>query len=408
MRLSIPVLIAFLALPGAVSAASAASLREADAKLAGMDAAALRRVDAIIEKAIKDQVTPGAALAVGRNGQLVRLRGYGHTAYGVGAPRVDEHTLYDLASLTKTVGTTSAVMLLVQRGQLELDRPIADYLYEWQDAPDRSSMTIRHLLNHTSGLPVGGPLRGVGNDRTRIPAFMAAIPLQSAPGARYAYSDYGMILLGAIVERVSCQRLDRFLAAELLVPAGMLETTFSPLSPRDEQDAASAFRLAHSSTLERREHIAPTERTASRGTIHGVVHDPLARRLDGVAGHAGLFSSAHDLALYCEMLLAGGALGYSIRIFQPEVLAEFSRRPSESARFALGWELAREDGPSGKLFPASSFGHTGFTGTSIWLDPEHGLYVVLLTNRLHPNVRESRHIKLRKDVHDAVQRALVG
>ena len=404
MRLLFSALIALVTIPGPLAAAS---LREAaDARAAGMNAAALRKVDAIIEKAIKDQVTPGAALAVGRNGQLVRLRGYGRTGYGVGAPRVNEHTLYDLASLTKTVGTTSAVMLLVQRGELELDRPIAEYLYEWRDARDRAGMTVRHLLNHTSGLPVGGPLRGVGNDRERIPAFMAAIPMQSVPGTRYAYSDYGMILLGAIVERISCQRLDRFLAAELLVPAGMLETTFSPLGPRDDDPEASPFRLAHSSPVELRTHIAPTERTAQRGTIHGVVHDPLAYRLDGVAGHAGMFSSAHDLALYCQLLLAGGTSDSS-RIFSPEVIAEFSRRPSAKARFALGWELAREDGPSGSLFPASSFGHTGFTGTSVWLDPEHGLYVVLLTNRLHPNSRESRHIQLRKDVHDAVQRALV-
>lgn len=407
MRLVIPAFLALLALPLPVAAASAASLREvADVRAAGMDAAALRKVDALIEKAIKDQVTPGAALAIGRNGKLVRLRGYGRTGYGAGAPRVSEHTLYDLASLTKTVGTTSAVMLLVQRGELELDRPIAEYLYEWRDADDRATMTVRHLLMHTSGLPVGGPLRGVGRDRERIPAFMAAIPLQSAPGARYAYSDYGMILLGAIVERISCQRLDRFLTAELLVPAGMLETTFSPLGPRDDDPAASAFRLAHSSPVERRAHIAPTERTPQRGVIHGTVHDPLAYRLDGVAGHAGMFSSAHDLALYCELLLAGAR--DSTRIFAPEVVAEFSRRPSPKARFALGWELAREDGPSGSLFPASSFGHTGFTGTSIWLDPDHGLFVVLLTNRVHPNVRESRHLKLRKDVHDAVQRALVS
>lgn len=406
MRPLLPALFALIALPVALAGASTASLREVDARAAGMDAAALRRVDAIIEKAIKNQVTPGAALAIGRNGQLVRLRGYGRTAYGSNGSRVTEHTLYDLASLTKTVGTTSAVMLLVQRGVLDLDRPLAHYLYEFQGAYDRAGMTARHLLNHTSGLPAGGPLKGVGSDRARIAAFMAAIPLQWAPGARYEYSDYGMILLGALVERLTCERLDAFLTHELLEPAGMAETMFVPLEHLRPRTVGSSFKLSRDASPEIMARIAPTERTSS-GVIQGVVHDPLASRLDGVAGHAGLFSTAHDLAVYCELLLASGKRG-DTTIFDPAVVTSFWRRPSEKARFALGWELAREDGPQGRLFPSSSFGHTGFTGTSIWVDPDHGLYVVLLTNRVHPNVTESRHKKLRQEVHDAVQRALIG
>jgi CubicO group peptidase (beta-lactamase class C family) len=406
VRRRFAILLLLLGLPAALAAEPKASLRElADPRSAGMDPVVLRRIDAIINKAIARQVTPGAALAIGRHGQLVRLRGYGRTSYARGAPRVTEHTLYDLASLTKTVGTTSAVMLLVQEGLLDIDRPIADYLREWRGIGDRAGMTVRHLLRHTSGLPAGGPLSGVGGDRSRIPAFMAGVPLQSRPGQFYEYSDYGMILLGAIIERITGERLDNYLAHELLAPAGMLETTFSPLD-FSTNAPFSAFRLTQATPTALRSRIAPTERTPRRGVILGVVHDPLAFRLDGVAGHAGMFSSAHDLALYCELLLDGGTIN-NRRIFDSDVVASFSSRPSERARFALGWELARKGGPSGDLFPPAAYGHTGFTGTSLWIDPVHDVFVVLLTNRVHPNVTESRHAQLRRDVHDAVQRAIL-
>jgi CubicO group peptidase (beta-lactamase class C family) len=233
---------------------------------------------------------------------------------------------------------------------------------------------------------------------------MARIPLQAAPGARYEYSDYGMILLGALVERIAGERLDSFLDRYLFQPAGLRETGFVPL-PLAGDDAVSAFRL----TATRRSliaRIAPTERTAARGHIRGVVHDPLAYRLEGVAGNAGMFSSAHDLARFAQMLLADG-MQDTTRIFQSDVLRAFTSRPSRNARFALGWEMARAGGPSGDLFPATSFGHTGFTGTSIWIDREHSLFVVLLTNRVSPNADERRHVKLRRDLHDAVQRALL-
>jgi CubicO group peptidase (beta-lactamase class C family) len=295
-------------------------------------------------------------------------------------------------------------MLLVQQGRLDLDAPLGEYLMEWWSAVDRDHMTARHLLSHTSGLPPGGPLRGVGHDRSQIPAFMARIPLIAPPGARYEYSDYGMILLGALVERIAGERLDAFLDRYLFQPAGLRETGFAPLA-MDADEAVSAFRLTASrrSLLAR---IAPTERTASRGHIRGVVHDPLAYRLNGVAGNAGMFSTAHDLALFAQLLLANGVQD-STRIFDSEVLRAFTTRPSRNARFALGWELGREGGPSGSLFPASSFGHTGFTGTSLWIDPEHELYVVLLTNRVSPNARERRHVELRRAIHDAVQKALL-
>jgi len=398
-----------LFLPGSLAAGvtttAGATVREvSDPRSVGMDPAGLRRIDKLINDAIRAQVTPGAALAIGRHGGAVRLRGYGRTEYGNRGVRVNEHTLYDLASLTKSVGTTSAVMLLVQQGRLDLDRPLAEYLVEWRTAADRRTMTVRHLLNHTSGLPPGGPLAGVGRDRDLIPGFMARIRLLSPPGRQYEYSDYGMILLGALVERIAGERLDVFLDRHLWQPAGLSETGFAPLS-WGSAELESSFRLAASRrTMLAR--VAPTERTARRGMIRGEVHDPLAYRLDGVAGNAGLFSSAHDMAAFAQLLLAGGRAD-TTQIFQPQLLASFTSRPTDRARFALGWELAREGGPSGSLFPVSSYGHTGFTGTSIWIDPEHDLYVVLLTNRLNPNASEHRHVELRKKIHDAVQRALL-
>jgi CubicO group peptidase (beta-lactamase class C family) len=397
--------LALVAVPSAVAAGGvSASKEEIDPRLVGMDARRLRLVDRLIEEAIRRQVTPGAAIAIGRHGQLVRLRGYGRIDYRTDAPRVTERTIYDIASLTKAVGTTSAAMILVQDGRLDLDRPLVDYLPEWRGAPERAFMTARHLLTHTSGLPAGGPLSGVGRERGRIAAFMAEVPLRARPGARYQYSDYGLILLGALIETITGERLDGFLQRELFDPLALQETGFNPTAWH-RAPGPSAFHLA--SAAAPLSSIAPTERTPKRGVIRGEVHDPLAFRLDGVAGHAGLFSSARDLAVFAEMLRSGGAIGET-RIFADTVLGTFTRRASGFGRHALGWELAREDGPSGSLFPPTAFGHTGFTGTSLFVDPEHDLFVVLLTNRVYPNASERRHVALRKAVHDAVIQALIA
>jgi CubicO group peptidase (beta-lactamase class C family) len=224
------------------------------------------------------------------------------------------------------------------------------------------------------------------------------------PGTRYEYSDYGLILMGALIERITGDRIDVLLERDLFGPLALQETGFNPLYWGQDRGPAP-FRLT--SAAAPLATIAPTERSRGRGLIHGVVHDPIAHRLDGVAGHAGLFSSARDLAVFAELMRASGVLGEA-RVFDSDVLATFTRRQSTSRRHALGWELAREDGPSGSLFPESGFGHTGFTGTSIFIDPEHDLYVVLLTNRLHPNARERRHLDLRRAIHNAVIEAIVA
>jgi serine-type D-Ala-D-Ala carboxypeptidase len=399
MLLRSAVLVLLLCTPA--SAAAHITLAEVrDPSVVGMDAAALKRIDALIESAIAAKVTPGAALAIGRRGQIVRLRGYGRVDWGASAPRVTERTIYDLASLTKPVATTTAVMLLVQDGKLDLDRSLAAYLPEWRGIEDRARMTARHLLNHTAGLPAGGPLAGAGRDRGRIVETLATVPLRAPPGRRHEYSDYGMMLLCALVERLAEERMDAFLERRVFEPLGLEDTGFNPL----QWGTASPFRfVAAVAPLSR---IAPTERTPQRGHIHGVVHDPVAFRLGGVTGHAGLFGSVRDMALYAEMLLADGRSGEQ-QILETGLVRSFTQRTAADTRFALGWELARPTNSTGGYFPSSAFGHTGFTGTSMWLDPERELYIVLLTNRLNPNSREQRHLKLRRDVHEALARSVV-
>jgi serine-type D-Ala-D-Ala carboxypeptidase len=399
MLLRAAALILVLATPATAAPVSLAEI--SDPTVVGLDAASLKRIDALIEAAIAARVTPGAALAIGRHGQVVRLRGYGRLDYRPGSARVTDRTIYDLASLTKPVATATAVMLLVQDGLLDLDRPLAAYFEEWRGIEDRARMTPRHLLEHTSGLPAGGPLAGVGTDRSRIVGYLAGIRLHTPPGRRHQYSDYGMILLGALVERITGERLDALLDRRVFEPLGLEDTGFNPL----RWGAATPLRLA-SSVAPLLPRIAPTERTAQRGLIHGVVHDPLAFRLGGVAGHAGLFGSARDMAVYAQMLLAGG-LWDDQQILEPDLVSSFVRRPAPLARFALGWELARDDNSTGGYFPPTAFGHTGFTGTSMWLDPERDMYIVLLTNRLNPNSREQRHKKLRRDVHEALTRSFI-
>jgi CubicO group peptidase (beta-lactamase class C family) len=402
MRLA-PALLLILAAP--IHAAPRAKLVEApDPAVAGMDAAALRRIDALIEAAIAAQVTPGAALAIGRFGQPVRLRGYGRVDYRADAPRVTPHTIDDLASLTKPVATATAAMLLVQDGLLDLDAPLSTYLQEWRGLDDRARVTARHLLNHTSGLPAGGPLRGVMS-RAQVPGYLATIPLQARPGARSVYSDYGMILLASLIERVAGEPMDAMLQRRVFDPLGLEDTGFNP--KRWQTTTPMRFASAAATPQPLLPRIAPTERTASRGLIHGEVHDPLAFRLGGVAGHAGLFGSAHDLAVYAQMMLAGGRLD-DVEIVHQDLLRSFVASDRFDSRFALGWELARDNNSSAGAFPSGAFGHTGFTGTSIWLVPEHDLYVVLLTNRLNPNSREQRHLRLRRDLHTAVAAALRG
>ncbi len=365
-----------------------------------MSAGGLARVDSIIQAAIADSAAPGAALAIGRHERLVRLRGYGRLDWDRRTPRVDEASLYDLASLTKVVGTTSAVMILEDEGQLELDAPVARYL-PWWGAAGKGEVTLRQLLIHRAGLPPWKPFWREISGRAAYREALAAIELEYAPGDSTVYSDIGFITLGFLVESVSGLPLDEFLEQRLFAPLGMRDTGFRPAAALSDR-------------------IAPTEvDTVLRfAHVHGVVHDQNAYALGGVAGHAGLFSSARDLAVFAQMMLDGGAYGSCVpspsncrevqwqRILEPATIERYTARYDDMSSRAHGWDTPSGRSSAGDYFTRRAFGHTGFTGTSLWIDPELDVFVVLLTNRVNPTRANRKHIPLRRAVHDAVALAI--
>ena len=360
------------------------------------------RLDSIVSAGIAQGAAPGAALAVGRWGKVIHLRGYGRIDAAPDAAPITDSTLFDLASLTKVIATTTAAMILEDEGKLDLDTPVRTYLPEL-DAPDKASVTTRMMLTHTGGFEAFAPLWRDARGRA---AFLRQInnrKLAYAPGDTTIYSDWDFVLAGLIVERITGMPLDRFLASRVWQPLGMRDTGYNPLLsgsiPADSACTAT-FRAAHPMLAR----IAKTEMDTiyRRIHVHGIVHDENACALGGVAGHAGLFSSARDLAVFAQMLLAGGQYG-GASLIQPTTLARWTARQSRQSSRAIGWDTPAARSSGGRYFSPRSFGHTGFTGTSIWVDPERGLYVVLLTNRVNPTRSNMRHEALRRDVADAVQ-----
>jgi CubicO group peptidase (beta-lactamase class C family) len=354
----------------------------------GLDPELPARLDSIVRVGLEQGAAPGAALAVGRFGRLVHLKGYGATDYAAGAPAVDPTTLYDLASLTKVVATTSAAMILEEEGKLDLSRTVQSYLPEF-DAPDKAAITVRMLLTHRGGLEAFAPLWKEFHGRADYLAQINARPLANPPGTKVVYSDWDFVLMGMIIERITGATLDAFTAARVFGPLGMTSTRFTP----DTTDAS----------LMRR--IALTALDTLRGQLHGTVHDPNAWALGGVSGHAGLFGSARDLAVYVQMLLNGGTYA-GTRIVKPTTVARWTSAQDVGSSRALGWDTPSAVSSAGRFFSPRSFGHTGYTGTSIWVDPERGLFVVLLTNRVNSRGEATRHVQLRRDVADAVQSAI--
>ena len=370
------------------------SSKEVRPEAAGFDSLRLARVDSVLRRAVAEGATPGAALVVGRHGKLVRLRGYGRTDWTFDAPEVTDSTLYDLASLTKAMGTATVAAQLVREGKLKLDRPIYRYLRGWPSTGRHGRITARHLLAHTSGLPAGADLwRAHGTRKERI-AQIARMKIRTVPGKYREYSDLGMIVLGAVLEQITASRLDELLEVRVFKPLAMSDTRFNPLRPRNN---GGGFTLAQ---------IAPTEFDPKRsGHVHGVVHDLNAWALDGVAGHAGLFSSARDMAAYGQAILEA-ARGNPTPLFPGGSFLAFISRERSFGR-PLGWEIPTgESSAAGRYFSKASIGHTGFTGTSIWVDPERDLFVVLLTNRINPTAQNHKHVRLRREVHDLVQLAI--
>ncbi|REJ84130.1 MAG: beta-N-acetylglucosaminidase [Acidobacteria bacterium] len=399
-------------------AAARAALRRGSAQEAGMSPHRLERAAAVLERAVEDGATPGAVALVARRGVIVFERAFGRTARRDHLPQgfptdrrgrppeTSPDTLYDLASLTKVVATTTLAMRLVEAGRLELDRPVADYLPEIllveadpEQRAQKSAMTVRHLLTHSSGalwwtdLHLRHGVQGGNSPDEARRAYLEEIyrlPLESAPGEQVVYSDLGILLLGEILERAGGAPYAELVRREVLEPLGMRDTTFAP--PETQ-----------------RSRIAPTEYDPWRGrVVWGEVHDENAAGLGGVAPHAGLFSTAADLAKFGQAMLSGG-IAEGERFLSGRIVDRFTRRaawlPDGSTR-ALGWDTPSPGSSGGRYVSSRAFGHTGFTGTSLWIDPEHELLVVLLTNRVHPSRDDQRIRGLRPAFHDAVLLAI--
>jgi CubicO group peptidase (beta-lactamase class C family) len=355
----------------------------------GVDPTLPARLDSIIRLGLAEGAAPGAAIAVGRYGRLIHLQGYGTLEYGASAAPATPTTLYDLASLTKVVATTTAAMLLEESGRLDLGRTVASYLPEFS-APDKAAITVRMLLTHSGGFEAYAPLYQTLRGRTAYLAAIASRPLAYPPGSRTIYSDWDMVVLQAVLERITALPLDQFVDGHVFRPLGMADTRFTP----DTADTG----------LRRR--IAPTAYDSMRGLLRGTVHDGNAWALGGVSGHAGLFSTARDLAIFAQFLLDGGTYG-DVRVLTPQTIARWTARQGAVGSRALGWDTPAPQSSAGHFFSPRSFGHTGFTGTSIWIDPERSLFVVLLMNRVNTRGEATRHVQLRRDVADAVEAAII-
>ena len=361
------------------------SLSASSPKSAGMMPTLNHELDSIIRAGVLDGAAPGATAAVGRYGRLVHLNAYGVLAHSDSTP-VNVNTIYDMASLTKVIATNTAAMILEEEGKLDLNRTVVSYLPEFS-APDKSMITVRMLLTHRGGLEAFAPLYKTFRGREQYLQQINTRPLVCVPGTKAIYSDWEMMLMQFVIERITGTTLDRFVAERVFGPLGMSRTGFIPDSSLWSQ-------------------IAPTEFDSTRGgVVRGFVHDENAWALGGVSGHAGLFSTAPDLAIFAQMLLNGGTYK-GVRILKPSTVARWTARQDPGSSRALGWDTPSDRSSSGHYFSARSFGHTGFTGTSIWIDPERSLFVILLTNRVNETRQNNRHVPLRRDVADAVQKSI--
>ncbi|MDQ6612674.1 MAG: serine hydrolase [Gemmatimonadota bacterium] len=356
----------------------------------GMSAARLGTIDRVVQRGIEAGGYPGAAVVVGRKGFSVWAKGFGALDWTPKGLAVSaEHSIYDLASLTKVIATTTAIMVLYDEGKVSLDTPVSHYIPSFSGGL-KDQVTVRHLLEHRAGLPAGNELWRHSRTPEEARESVLASKIGCTPGVCYEYSDLGADILGFVAEAASGTTLDRFLAEKVYGPLGMNDTHFKP-------NALDAFRTA------------PTEIAPPRGyPLRGEVHDENAYALGGVAGHAGLFSTANDLSIFAQMLLDNGQYN-GVRVVADTTVALFTRRTEKGTR-ALGWDTCDGNGGCGQYLSARAFGHTGFTGTSIWIDPDRQMFVILLTNRVHAAKakRPSKVIAdVRSDLADAAALAVM-
>jgi serine-type D-Ala-D-Ala carboxypeptidase len=341
----------------------------------------------ILADAVEKKSFPGAATAVTKNGKLVALKTFGRFTYDAASSPIGAESIFDLASLTKVVATTTMAMVLYERGLLDLEMPAVGILPEFRgEDPRRREITLRQLLAHSSGLPAYERLflRTDSRDELLHQAFL--VPLKHDPGTHAEYSDIGFILLGVSLERIAGESLDRFCRREIFGPLGMSRTSYNP-------PASSKSK------------IPPTadDKIFRKRIIQGEVQDENASVIGGVAPHAGLFATASDIARFAEAMLNGGG-----PILRRETLSLFTRRevsPPGTSR-ALGWDTPSSPSQSGKYFSPSSFGHLGYTGSSLWIDPERQISITLLTNRTWPDCANQAIKEVRPAFHDAVMEAL--
>jgi len=335
-------------------------------------------IDHVVEHHIGLGNLPGAVVLVGHQDAIAFEKAYGNRSVEPEIEAMTPETVFDLASLTKVVASAPSVMLLVQKGRLKLDDPVSKYLPAFGQA-GKKKVTLRQLLVHYSGLPAD--LRQTRRRRITSKNVLSRIyqtRLVARPGQQFIYSDLGFVVLGKVVEKVTGQSLSRFAQENIFSPLGMASTGFLP---RPEVIP----------------NIAPTERLKEGGMLRGQVHDPLASKLGGVAGDAGLFSTARDLARFCQMLLQRGSLN-GVEVFRPDTVALMTSPQSPDGKpdiRGFGWDIqSTYSSVKGSFFSPGSYGHTGYTGTSLWIDPETQTFLIILTNRVHPdgkgNVKELR------------------
>src|SRR5260221_12597640 len=350
----------------------------------GMSAERLARMDQVIQASIEKKELPGAVVLVARHGRVAWRKAYGSRAVEPRREAMTLDTIFDLASLTKIVATATSIMILVEQGKVRLSDPVVDFIPEMKGG-GRDAITLEQLLTHTTGFAPDFDLRERWTGYDEAIKRLYREPLRNQPGARFVYSDINYIALGEVVHRVSGQMLDEFARRNIFVPLGMRDTGFNPSPDLKSRIAPTEKRRGQMNYL--------GDSGANAGPqgeqwLRGQVHDPTSFRMSGVAGHAGLFSTADDLAIFCQMILNGGTYN-GVRILSPMGVATMTRprvvAENGSAR-GLGWDMATSYSTNkGDLFPLGSFGHTGFTGTSMWIDPASDSFVIFLSNRVHPD-----------------------
>jgi len=341
-------------------------------------------VDKVINKAIEDKSFPGAVVLVWKDGKTIYEKAFGNYTYDSLSPKVKTNTLFDLASLTKVVATTTAAMICYDRKLFSLDDKVVKYIPEFS-VNGKEYITLKNLLIHNSGLPAWKKFYGRDLKYDDVINEIYSSELEYKTGEKTVYSDLGIITLGKIIEKVSGKSLDVFCKDEIFIPLKMESTFYNP------DDSLKKL-------------CAPTETDNywRMKTLQGEVHDETSAMLNGVAGHAGLFSTADDLAKLMSVLLSKGKIDQKIFI-QQSTIELFTKRVSEESTRAIGWDTKSDLGSSaGKYFSKNSFGHTGYTGTSIWADPDRNLFVVFLTNRVYPTRENTKIQKVRPQLHNAV------